>query len=106
MNLDSVVEEFVQEATIDYVGFWELFVVVADDIEDKRTEDIRQVTLELARRLLLRGFRAGEFTGTGEGVVPWPDQNLDAIMRRIEGEWNDLGRDPNINDICWFIGPK
>lgn len=106
MDIDNAVREFEQLATIDYVGFWELFRVVNDDLEHEAPEKVRPLVLELVRKLLSRRFLAGEFTGTGKGVVPWPDQNPDSVIRHIETEWDKLERQINIGDICWFIGPK
>src|SRR5436190_16524769 len=58
MDLDNAVREFEQLATIDYVGFWELFRVVNDDLEDENPENVKQLVLELTKRLLSRGFLA------------------------------------------------
>lgn len=30
------------------------------------------------------------------------DHTLDAVVTRIDREWDPAKGDPNINDICWF----
>lgn len=106
MDMDRLVRDFEKAVTIDYVGLWEMVGAVSDNIEDRNAENIRRSTLALGRRMLARGFRAGQFTGSGQGVVAWEDQDPDSVIRRIESEWDKIGGEPNINDICWFIGPK
>ncbi len=50
-----------------------------------------------------RGFRVGQFKRYGDSkLILWPDQTPDAVVARIDKEWDAAKGDPNINDICWF----
>ena len=53
--------------------------------------------------LMDRGFRVGQFERYGDGkLILWPDQDPEAVVARIDREWDSAKGDPNINDICWF----
>jgi hypothetical protein len=101
MNIDKLVEDFEQDAAIDYIGLWELVRVVAENIEDKTEENIRKGTIDLLRAMLSRGFKAGGFTPAKEWKL-WLDQDTDTIICRIEADWDSLGRVPTVGEIVWF----
>ncbi|AKT38328.1 uncharacterized protein CMC5_024730 [Chondromyces crocatus] len=43
----------------------------------------------------------GDFVDDMTNFVPWGISISDALAR-IDGEWNALGRDPRLWEICWF----
>ena len=71
---------------------------------DPAQDDVTR-TLALVERLLDRGFRVGEIP-EGVSFVAWTSQDRRDIKRRIERDWQALGRDPNLWEICWFDLPK
>ena len=101
MDLDSIVADFEKDSALDYIGLWELVSAVTKEAEEKDDENIRRLTFTLLRKMLARGFRAGGFTQTRKWEL-WSGQNPDHVIRRIEAEWDALGREPNIGDIVWF----
>jgi hypothetical protein len=40
-----------------------------------------------------------------DGFKRW-ELSLSAILARIEREWGELGNDPTIGDIGWFVDAK
>ena len=101
VDLDSIAADFEKDSALDYIGLWELVGAVTKEAEEKDDENIRRLTFTLLRKMLARGFRAGGFTQTRKWEL-WPGQNPDHVIRRIEAEWDALGREPNIGDIVWF----
>lgn len=108
-RIEGIVEGFVRSSADDYTGLWE--VVGAAERLMKQTkanrstnQAIKALTLDLVRRMLFRGFQAG-YLASGKGFDPWPDQNPQSVIGRIETEWEELGDLPNIGDICWFDRP-
>lgn len=101
-NINNDIEEFVLEAQEDYIGFWQIFGVVKD--RTNNFDIIRSEVFYIVETLLGRGFLAGDLKG-GCGFEPWGQQEKGAVVSRILKEWQDLGHDPNIGDICWFDLP-
>jgi hypothetical protein len=55
------------------------------------------------RMLMERGFRVGQFERYGgRELILWPDQKPDAVVARIDQEWDATKGDPDVHDICWF----
>jgi hypothetical protein len=100
--VDSMVSELLTESLEDYVGLWEIVHKVSKVQSDEVV--IRAESLRVARILLEKGLIAGKLR-RGGGFEPWPIQESDAVMRRIEMEWEKLGHLPGIDDICWFNRP-
>ena len=103
-TVSSIVEEYAHEARNDFIPFhWPYLDSnnAADlDIDLKAMDK----TLKLVRALLARGFQAVDLIEDG-GCIAWPDQSPEAVLGRIRHEWEALGREPNLGDICWFNLP-
>jgi hypothetical protein len=102
MTIDEVVAMFVSEAEDDIIGLWEVIKVAGEDTDEGKGENLRKTSIEIVRRMLARGFWAGDMIKGGSAVDPWPDQQPEAVIARIEAEWSALGRVPNIGDIVYF----
>lgn len=106
-ELDAKLKDFVANCEAGRAEDWLGLVVVANfvrrrcDIADN--EEVKRLSLEIARVLMERGFRAGQFERYGDSkLILWPDQSPDAVVARIDREWDPAKGDPNFNDICWF----
>jgi hypothetical protein len=102
---DGLVEQFLAEARDDLVGLWEIAREVEGEADAGRNtcED----TLAGVQELLVRGMQAGDPPHSAGAYRPWPDQDPDHVIARIQREWLALGRAPNIPDIVWFsLNPK
>ena len=105
MDIDGLVEEFMKEAAVDYVGLWEIAQVSREDLGAKSTEEARSLSLDLVRRLYERGLRPGNYWG--RDFESWPEEGLRAMLDRIEREWIASGADPNLAEpICYFAEPE
>ena len=101
MDMDALVEDFLREAEVDYVGLWEVAQIAREDLGAKTTEEARDLSLEIVARLYERGLRPGDYWG-GDFAY-WPDKGCQAALDRIEREWIAAGADPNLAEpICWF----
>lgn len=99
---EQIIDSYEKAVTEDSIGLWEVFADARWDVEANEGKTTQAVTLDLVGRMLSRGFRAGYMADNERGFEAWPDQNPNSVIRRIEAEWNELGRDPTISDICWF----
>jgi hypothetical protein len=97
------IDSFLMESKEDYIGLWHII----DRARDRETElpNVEAEVLGVIRGLLALGLQAGHLTRDG-GFAPWPDQRPDAVTGRIHAEWQALGEDPSIDDICWFHLPR
>jgi hypothetical protein len=103
-KIDALIQAYEQEVLEDEIGLWQL-VAEAQRLKLKG-RDLREFVLEVVKEMLARGFRPGMHAKGGTvAFVPWPERNPQAIIRRIEAEWDALGRDPSIADIAWFDRP-
>ena len=100
-NFEQIIEDFVKESRVDYVGLWQLLNAVQHQLGITDEMEIRSTTLEIIKGLLSHGLEAVDLTSDG-GFKPWVEMECGQVISRIEKEWNGLGREPNIGDICWF----
>ena len=103
-DLDKICDDFMREAEIDYIGLWQVINTVGYGFEPTTIEERRRLTLEVIKRLMARGLQAVDL-GEGSSCIPWPDQNVESVMRRINAEWEALGHEPDIGDIIWLNKP-
>lgn len=104
--LEELKSQYLVEAQEDYVGLWRLTSSLRERYGISDPNEVRQLTLQLVRELLAAGMEAVDLPSEGSGCTPWPDQNHNHVLERIEREWYALGREPNIGDIVWFNLPK
>ena len=86
-------------------GLWEIVKVVKEELGVQKNAEIWSQSMQIVRALLQSGIRAGDSPYTNRGdFVAWPDNELEAIVARIENEWVNSSREPNLPDSPWF-GP-
>ena len=97
------------EGTEDYIGLWEVIREIKLSFPHANRQDIKAMTLESIREILETKFMAiGMFKvidGNNWEYQIW-NLDIDRIINRIEIEWNELEREPNIGDIAWLITTK
>jgi hypothetical protein len=102
-KLADLVRGFEKERATDWTGLWEVAADVRRDCGISDNQKVKEHSLEAVRMLMDRGFRVGQFERYGDGkLILWPDQDPEAVVARIDREWDSAKGDPNINDICWF----
>jgi hypothetical protein len=99
---EQIIEELKEDARDDFIGLWEV-VDRADELNEGLAEaNVQATTLDLVRRMLADGFRAGNIAGRGGDFESWSTQDPDTVIRVIEAAWNELGRRPGVLDIVDF----
>jgi hypothetical protein len=104
--LALIEQRFLAECDEDYVGLWSVVrrferAGVVDHYERQ------QMVLLLLAKLLSHGkIKAGQFSKQRSDArfYEWTTQPHETIQR-IEQEWRQLGRDPDIGEIVWFVSP-
>ena len=106
MDIDSVLEGLVQLGEDDWIALW----MIAQDVEELL--DIQdpaqnlEVTITLVKKLLNRGFRAGESPLSGAHFIAWPDQDPEAVASLIRKQWMHRGTLPEWGDCPWFAAAR
>lgn len=107
VKFDTELKNFVADCEAGRAEDWLGLVVVANfvrrrcDVADNH--EVKRLSLQAVRLLMERGFRVGQFRYYGDSkLIPWPEQDPDAVVARIDKEWDPAKGDPNINEICWF----
>ncbi len=103
----KLISELIDEAKADEVGLWLVISKLRDVHGIVDPALIRSTTLDYVRALLESGqVVAGYYKPDASGFAEW-DKPLPEIISRINTEWNDLRREPDIGDIVIFVGrPK
>jgi len=105
-KLDSLVDEFVEQVAVDYVGLWEIAKVAREELGARSRQEIIDISLKIAKELYDNGLRPGDYD-YGTHMNFWPDEGCRAMLERIEREWKELNGDPtHIDPICSFLRPK
>jgi hypothetical protein len=101
MNMDEIVQAFIDESEIDYIALPQIASAARWDLGAGTTDEARELSLKVIRRLYERGLRPGEYWGGDFDY--WLDEGCQAALDRIEREWKEAGEDPNLGEpICWF----
>src|SRR6266481_4485170 len=101
MDMNELVEDFIKESEVDFVGLWEIAQASREDLGAQTTEDVRRLSLEIVKQLYENGLRPGDYY-LGTRVDYWPDEGCQADLDRIEREWIKAGADPNLAEpICY-----
>ncbi len=102
-------DDFILEGTEDYVGLWEIIHDLRDYFPKANPQEIRLVTIEATREILESGLmEIGMFEsidGKNWEYQIW-NLDIDSIINRIETEWGELGRAPNIWEIAVLVTTK
>ena len=102
-------EDLIIEGTEDEIGLWEVIHDIKSQYPEIKPPEIKSMTLEAIREILETGFMKIATYGYVDNQEPpyeiW-DLDIDSIVRRLEKEWDELGREPIIADIAWLINTK
>ncbi|AKT38324.1 hypothetical protein [Chondromyces crocatus] len=107
-QLEAIVDRVVVEGYGDWVDLCGITIQVSqglglpDKAPDALEEEVLKNTLEVLDYVLSNGLMVvGEFGRTMADFVPWGFTVPEALTR-IEKEWREQGRDPQLWEICWF----
>ncbi|PPT09009.1 hypothetical protein CKA32_005879 [Geitlerinema sp. FC II] len=103
-------EPFILEGIEDDVGLWLIIGEVKELYPNKNDSEIRIKTLKSIQNMLEQGLiEVGTYEFSDDKTLEFKTWGLDInnIIQRIDREWNQLQREPNIGDICYVItSPK
>jgi hypothetical protein len=101
MDIDAIVDGYLEESKVDHVGLWQIVQASREDLGAKTTDQARTLSLEIVRRLYEKGLRPGNYWGGDFDY--WHDEGLQPALDRIEREWAKANADPNLAEpICWL----
>ena len=102
-------EDLIIEGTEDEINLWQVISEIIIKYPQKKLLEIKLMTLEAIREILETGFMKIATYGYVDNQEPpyeiW-DLDIDSIIRRLEKEWDELGREPHFADIAWLINTK
>ena len=104
-QLTPLEREILQACSEDDVGLWEAVRHGQRNFPHASPDEIKQVVLSALRVLLTaRLIDAGlpVARGTSYDIVSW-NLPADQAIERIRQEWDELGGEPTIGDIVWFV---
>jgi len=97
-------DEIIEEAKADEVGLWFIICGVRDDLGVKQPALVQAITLQVVNQILTSGaVVAGYYKPHGAGMDVL-NMEPEMVVSRIEEEWNQLGREPNIGESVVFVG--
>jgi hypothetical protein len=100
---EEYIEALLSDIENDHLGLWEVSHLL--NVTGVATVPARrELGMNLVRALVSHHGLIPGFLTEGGGFAQWPINPIDAVAR-IEREWRELGRDPNISEICWFTSP-
>jgi len=99
---DELLSAFLAEAKADEVGPWLIIATLRNELGIADPALIRAMTLDYARRLLESGEVVANWY-TADGITQ-SNMSIPEIVSRIDWQWDELGREPNIGDIVVFRG--
>jgi len=104
-ELEDVKRQWVEACQTSDVGLWWVARDVRELMPQASEDDVRRVTLSALRPLLAEGkIRAVSMQPLGKFDV-WKG-SVDEQLARIDAEWRDLARPPDLGDVVWFIGER
>lgn len=97
-------DEIIEEAKADEVGLWFIIAGVRDDLGVNQPALLKAITLQVVNHILTSGaVVAGYYKPHGAGIEVLKLEP-ERVVSRIEEEWNQLGREPDIGESVVFIG--
>ncbi|MGX1199090.1 hypothetical protein [Parvibaculum sp. MBR-TMA-1.3b-4.2] len=101
-KVEEIVAGFIRESGAygDWTDFRGILVCLRHEFPGTDDDELNWMSFLVVRQLQEAGFTFASCEG-GE-YAPWQDQSGEAVAARIRREWDALGRQPEIGDICWF----
>jgi hypothetical protein len=106
-TLHRIADAIFEEAKTDAVGLWAIHWEVRNVLPHLGDQAARDATFRIVDIILSSGAVPGEFSGdvSSHQFKPWHVSVPEAI-HRIQTEWTNLGRAPDIGEIVWFIAAE
>ncbi len=103
--LELAGQQFVADCVDDCTGLWVLYRRVQDAMPGRSPAEYRLWTLDVLGLILSRGqVKVGDLS-MEQGFQPWTGSQKE-IIERIRRSLDELGHDPTLGDIAWFVVPE
>ncbi|MEM9539294.1 MAG: hypothetical protein AAGA60_07250 [Cyanobacteria bacterium P01_E01_bin.42] len=90
----------------DYVGLWSIIWQFREIGREQNPLERKKKTMRLIKELLEEDLiKAASFSNEKQEFQTW-NVPVNEILARIEREWDDLGREPDLWEIVWFTGTE
>lgn len=100
-KIDEIAQGCVREALDDYVELWQIATRVRCAFASSTNEQTKRLGLKVVRLIAQRGLHPGDYSKAGFRF--WDESDADAIVARIDREWDPARGDPTLaKPICWF----
>lgn len=94
-------KEILLEGLEDHIGLWEFVVAITREIPSGDEPAVKRGVITMAEDLLERGLMVAGFPDE-RGNFDAVGEDATGIASRIDREWEELGRPPDIGEIVWF----
>ena len=104
-EIRQLVDNFMESMKSDYLGLFVIAGWVRSHHKTWSSQAVKQETIEVVRRLLLRGAYAGDYLNAGFQV--WPQSTASEVIARIDRKW-DATKDERLTSdlVCWFCSQE
>jgi len=99
----SITEQIIAECRDDYVGLWSIVRRIRNAGMSENVKAIETTLALLTELLTQRRIIVGQFVD--HEFREWK-MNPEEVVVKIQREWTELGRDPNIGEIAWFVAAR
>lgn len=86
-------------------GLYEVWPKVKYGLEIENDDKVKALTLEVVREMLRRGARV-DFGDDLPPDAPSSGTRAEEVVARIAREWDELGRLPDMGEVCYIEYPK
>ncbi len=101
-NFNEIIESYVEETAVDYVGLWQIIMRVRYKFRIVEHTQLKKAVLQIIRGLLSAGLEAIILRTQKPVRLRWENQDCEYVIDRISKEWDLLERDPYPGEIVWF----
>jgi hypothetical protein len=99
-DLITIAQQIRAECREDYVGLWSIVRRIRGAGAGDQSKIVETTSALLKQLLSEGGIIAGQFVD--RKFHEWK-MSPQEIVAKIECEWVNLGRDPDIGEIAWFV---
>src|SRR5262245_5940211 len=105
--MDKIVEakiDFLELCDDDLTGIWAAIDEIRDRYPNISDDMLKSLSLQVVGDLLAAGLiEAGYPKDSFADFQPLADQTPENVVRQLQREWDELGREPSIGDGLWFV---
>jgi hypothetical protein len=102
MTIQHCINELLMSGCDDWVNVAEVTSVAKFTGHAQSVDEIRELSFKLIGEVVRQGLmEIGDLPDQGRRLKLWP-LTPHECLDRVEREWNALGRNPSLGEICWL----